>query len=336
MRKFFSLILALLCLFSLFSCGDGESGKENTRLFYDYFDTWGTLYDFSGARYSDFSKVADEVEKILKEYHELCDIYNKYEGKNNLATVNEMAGRGPVEVDEKLIELLEYSKEIYYLTNGETNVAFGSVLKIWHEYREAGVDVPDITELEEANLHTDIEKMVINHSLGTVELLDSRMSLDVGAVAKGYAVEMVAEYLKEKELSSYFFDMGGNLRAIGEKSNGVPFSSAVQNVVLGGYAARFELFDSALVTSGSYVRYYTVDGINYHHIIDKDTLFPKNDYVSVSVKATSSALADALSTALFNMDIQEAEVLLGKLTGVSAVFVKPDGQVVKIEAGLSH
>ncbi len=332
MRKFFSLIIAFCCLLSLFSCGNTGSEKENTRVFYDYFDTWGTLYDFSGGSYAEFSKIADDVEKILKEYHELCDIYNTYDGKNNLARVNEMAGKGPVEIDLKLIELLEYSKEIYYLTNGETNVAFGAVLKIWHEYREVGVAVPELLELEEASLHTDIEKMVINRVSGTVELLDSRMSLDVGAVAKGYAVEKVAEYLEGKGLNAYFFDMGGNLRAIGGKINGDSFSSAVQNVVLGGYAALFELSDSALVTSGSYVRYYTVDGVNYHHIIDRDSLFPKNDYVSVSVKAPSSALADALSTALFNMDTEEARALLNELTDVSAVFVKPDGEVVKIEA----
>ena len=330
MRKLVAFIFVICCLLSLSSCNDTSKENPNSRVFYDYFDTWGTLYDYSGAPYSEFSAVADEVDKILKEYHELCDIYNTYDGKNNLATLNAMAGKGPVKLDLKLISLLEYSKNIYYITNGEANIAFGSVLKIWHEYREEGASIPERSLLEEANLHTDIEKIIIDKKAGTVELLDPEMSLDVGAVAKGYAVEMVAQYLEGRNLDSYFFDMGGNLRAIGEKETGVPFSAAVQNVVLGGYAARFELASNALVTSGSYVRYYTVNGVNYHHIIDKDTLFPKNDYISVSVKAPSSALADSLSTALFNMELNEAEALVASLADVSVVFVLPDGEVIKL------
>lgn len=334
MKKIISLLIIISSCFVLFACEvkpPSPSG-ENSRLYYDYFDTWGTLYDFSGASYSEFSVVADEVEKILKEYHELSDIYNVYDDKNNLATLNSKAGEGPVKLDEKLLDMLEYATEMYYLTGGETNIAFGSVLRIWHDYREEGTRVPDKAELEAAAQHTDIEKLLIDRDAGTAELLDSEMSLDVGAIAKGYAVEMVAKYLAGRDLESYFFDMGGNLRAIGGKSDGSPFAAAVENKVIGGYAARFELKNTALVTSGSSPRSYTVDGVTYHHIIDKDTLFPKNDYVTVSVKAPSSAVADALSTALFNMTQAEARALLGSLPEVSAVFVMADGEVLKIEA----
>ena len=132
MRKIISLVLIIGFCFSLFACEEAPSEKENSRVYYEYFDTWGTLYDFSGSSYSDFSRIADEVDAILKDYHELCDIYNSYEGKSNLATLNAMAGKGPVKLDSRLIDLLEYSKEICYLTGGETNVAFGAVLKIWH------------------------------------------------------------------------------------------------------------------------------------------------------------------------------------------------------------
>lgn len=332
MKKLCTAFLIVSLLFAITSC----EKEENSRVYFDYFDTWGTLYDYSGSSYKEFCTVADEVENILKEYNELADIYNVYEGKNNLATLNMNAGQGPVPIDEKLIDLIEYGIEIYHITNGETNIAFGAVLRIWHEYRESAENdpsfslVPDVSVLSRAALHTDINDIVIDRDRGTVELLDSEMSLDVGAIAKGYAVEMVAKYLHGQDLNSYFFDMGGNLRAIGTEKDGSPFLAAVANSVNGGYAARFELSDEALVTSGSYVRFYTVDGVVYHHIIDKDTLFPKNDYVSVSINAPSSALADALSTAFFNMSISEAEAILGSLPEVSAVFVTAEGEVIKI------
>jgi len=339
MRRIISAVFIISLFLSLFACDAPRvtENAENSRVYFDYFDTWGTLYDYSGMDYGEFSAVADEVEKILKDYHELSDIYNTYEGKNNLATLNLMAGKGPVELDSRLIDMLEYSKEIHEITNGETNVAFGAVLKIWHEHRTEGskkpqlASLPDIELLREASEHADIDKMIINRETGTVELLDAKMSIDVGAVAKGYTVEVIAKYLESRGFTSMVIDMGGNLRAVGSRPDGSPFAAGVKSPFEEGkYAASFEISSEALVTSGGYLRFYTVDGVSYHHIIDKETLFPKNDYASVSVKAPSSALADALSTALFNMEISEAEALISTLEGVSAVFVKSNGEIVNV------
>ena len=335
MKRAISLVtavtMAILFAFSSSSCESSLTQKENSRVFYEYFDTWGTLYDYSGAAYEEFSVAADEVEKILKDYHELCDIYNTYEGKNNLATLNAMAGKGPVKLDARLVELLLYSKEIYYLTNGEMNVAFGAVLEIWHEFRKYAEDVPSYEILLEANKHTDIEKMIIDQERGTVELLDPEMSLDVGAIAKGYAVEEVAKYLESNGLTSFVLDMGGNLRAIGTKKDGSPWRAGVLNPFKEGeYAGYYDLADMALVTSGNYERFYTVDGVRYHHIIDEDTLFPKNIYASVSVKAPSSALADSLSTAFFNMEIEEIEAALTLLQNVSVLLIESDGKITEL------
>ena len=347
LKRTLALLLLLATLLSSVSCLDGtalggdeggsgdgagkpSAAQPNTRVFYDYFDTWGTLYDYSGASYESFSRVADEVEALIKEYHELYDIYGFYSGKNNLATINANAGGDPVPVDGKIIELLKFSKEVYEITNGETNVAFGAVLSIWHDYREAGVAIPDIADLREAAKHCDINCVIIDEARGTVQLTDPEMSLDVGAVAKGFAVEKVAEYIKSRGLDSYFFDMGGNLRAIGAKPDGSAWRAASKNNTDGSYAAIFELRDSALVTSGSSERAYFVDGVRYHHIIDRVTLFPENRYLSVSVHAPSSALADALSTAVFNMEIEEAEALVSQMPEISLVFVLADGSVLKM------
>ncbi len=332
LKKAVSAILAAVTLVSsllLSSCGEKEP-QVNSRVFYEYFDTFGTVYDYSGADYDEFSRHADEIEALLAEYHRLYDIYNEYEGINNIATLNKNAGKGAVKLDGKILDLLEFSKDMYKKTSGEVNIAFGAVLSLWHVARSEGKKLPERERLEAAAEHCDIDKLVIDRAVGTAEILDSEMSLDVGAVAKGYATEKIAEFIKEKGLSSYALDMGGNLRTVGTKPSGDGWQSAVRNPDMTSenpYIAYVELKDSAFVTSGVYERYYVVEGKSYHHIIDKETLFPEYNYLSVSVIAPSSAVADALSTALFNMTEGEVLTLLATLPDVGAIFVLPSGEV---------
>ncbi len=329
MKKIISaILLAALLLLSLCSCKE-ENPAPKSRIFYEYFDTVGAFYDHTGSSDEDFSALADRVEEELSEYHKLYDIYNEYDGLNNLATVNKSAGEGPVKVDKKIIDMLLYAKEMYDLTDGNINVAMGSVLSIWHECREEGVRIPTEEELSEASKHTDIDNIVINSDDLTVELTDSEMSVDVGAVGKGYAVEMIAKTLHGEGYSGYILDVGGNIRAIGTKMNGDGFKTGVRNpdrVSSESYLHYFYLKNEAAVTSGSYERFYTVGGVNYHHIIDKDTLMPKNIYVSVSVVSPSSALSDCLSTAFFNMEEDEIKSVVEKLDGVEVFILRSDGE----------
>ena len=336
MKKTVSLLLFFAVLFAVILSFASCYGKEvNKAYYYEYFDTFSIISDYSGSSKRKFEKNALRVEELLREYHELFDIYNEYEGKNNLATVNSMAGKGAVKVDERIIDMLLYAKEIYKLTDGEVNVAFGSVLKIWHNYRNEGKSVPKRTELLSASVHTDINDVVIDKESGTVELLDSEMSLDVGAIAKGYAVEKIAEALIEWGLESWVLDVGGNLRVIGTKPDGGGWRTGVKNPTPTEnepYIAYYELKNEALVTSGNYERYYEVGGVRYHHIIDKDTLYPSANFVSVTVRSESSALSDALSTAIFNMDETKARELVDKLEGAVEVFaVLANGERIELK-----
>ena len=140
-----------------------------------------------------------------------------------------------VVVDAKIINLLLKSREIYNITGGKTNVAMGAVLSIWHEYREAGIEdpenaeLPPMDELKEAALHVNIDDMIIDEAASTVYLRDPLMSLDVGAVAKGYATEQAAEAIEASGRTSVLLSIGGNVRAIGVKPDGSAWNVAIQN-----------------------------------------------------------------------------------------------------------
>ncbi len=323
------LLLSLLFLSQLFDGGRAENPQPKSKDIYGFFDTASRIYDYSGMTDGEFSELSALIEERLDLYHRLFDIYHSYSGITNIKDINDRAGGGATAVSPELFDFLEYAKSIHTLTEGEVNIAMGSVLSVWHEYREAGEKIPDKELLSEAAKHTDINALVLERDSLSVTLTDSEMSLDVGAVGKGYAAEMVAGELERLGYNSIVLDLGGNLRAIGAKPDGKGWKTGVRNpdITAEGYLYEFELSDGAAVTSGNYERYYTVDGKRYHHIIDKDTLMPSEHFVSVTVICPDSALADALSTALFNMTKDAGKELISRLENVKAVWLTSSGEV---------
>ena len=141
---------------------------------------------------------------------------------------------------------------------------------------------------------------------------------------------MIARILEAEGRSGYVLDVGGNLRTVGTKPSGDGWRAGItdpQNPYLPIYVYETVLKGEALATSGVYERSYTVEGVRYHHIINGETLMPENYYLSVSVKSSSSALSDALSTAIFNMKYDEAKSFVESQTGLFIVLVMPDGEV---------
>ncbi len=303
------------------------------KVYYSYFDTVSYVYDYAGDSAERFDERSAEVSHILSEYHQLFDIYHEYEGVTNLCTLNKAAGGEALEIDEKLVDFLLCAKEMYELTEGEMNVMLGAVLRPWHECREAAADdpasarVPTAEELEEAARHCDIALLEIDAERKTARIADPAASIDVGALGKGYATERAAEYLESEGAAGYVLNIGGNIRCIGTRPDGSGWVTAIRDPdpAAGSYACSIRISDTACVTSGVYERYFTVDGERYHHVIDKDTLYPAAYFSSLSVVTRDSALADALSTALFCMSAEEGEALAQELGGVELLWIFPDG-----------
>lgn len=326
-----ALCLALSAL-SLCAC-QKEPEKFNAYSF-DYFDTVTTVSGYAESREA-FDAVANDVLAQLHEYHRLFTIYHRFEGLENLCTVNELVDgqHRTVTVDERIIDMLLYAKQMHALTDGRVNIAMGSVLSIWHEYRTVGMQdpasaaLPPMERLQAAAQHTDIDKLVIDEQNCTVTITDPQMTLDVGAIAKGYAVEMVARSLEEKGIRGYVLNVGGNVRTVGAKADGTPWTVGLENPMDEGedYLYYLGLAGQTLVTSGSYQRYYLVDGKRYHHIIHPETLMPAEGFVSVSVLTGHSGMADALSTALFCMSVEQGKALVATLQDTEVLWVLPDG-----------
>lgn len=331
MKKVVALLLCITYLISLPSCA--KQKEKFTAYYFDWFDTVTVITGYENSKGA-FDDTCTKIVSLIEEYHMFFDIYTRYEGINNLVTVND---GGDVKVNERIIDMLEFSKEMYLETSGKVNIAMGSVLSLWHNCRTYGLNhpesayLPDYTKLLEASRHTNIDDVIIDRDNLTVSLADEKMSLDVGAIAKGYAAARICEYLKEIGVSGYVINIGGNVCTVGTKPNGEGWTVGIENPLdsdgTDPYIEYLSLSDMSLVTSGSYQRYYIVDGVSYHHIIDPDTLMPENRYLSVSVLYPDSGVADAYSTALFNTDLAEGLELVESVKGMEAMWVTPDGNI---------
>ena len=330
MKRFLCVLLILLLL--LPGCAAGEhtpEAKQYTATFLTLFDTLTTIKG-PAENEEAFSAMAQQIYNDLEACHQLFDIYNSYDGIHNLKTVNDMAGKEGVVVDQKIIDLLLDCKQYYALTGGKVNVAMGSVLRLWHEARNDSLNrpdkayLPDMAALQEAAKHCEIDAVVIDEAASTVYITDPAVSLDVGAIAKGWA----AEYAARKAPEGFMLSVGGNVRATGPKfTDGTPWVVGVTDPRdANAHLHTLYLTQGSLVTSGDYQRVYYVEENAYHHIIDPETLYPSEYWSSVTIVADDSGLADALSTALFLMPQEEGQELLD-LLGAEALWVDRDGNL---------
>lgn len=338
MKRIAAMLLIIAALFA--PCGCKKTDAKYQYAFFDVFDTVTelTIYAENEAAAADAARAAHERLIYL---NKLYDIYNEYDDAVSLMEVNRRAAIAPVEVSAETMALLKFAKEAYALTGGRVNAAMGSVLSIWHDYREAGLadeanaKLPPMELLEQAAEHTDINSIVLDEAKDTVFFTDDMVRLDVGAIAKGFAGQLVTDGLNARieagEISAALISLGGNVCAAGTKPNGEAWQIAVQNPRGGDNAATVGIASGYVVTSGDYQRYYTVNGVRYNHIIDPDTLISADKHASVTVISSDGALADALSTALFIMDTDEGRALIDSIADAEALWIAKDGGITRTD-----
>lgn len=342
---FIVVILAVLSLV-LSSCRKAPE-SEYTKYSEIFFGTFNTLTQIVGYCKSEqeFKEHFEKMRSRFEELHKLYDIYNDYEGINNIKTINDNAGIKPVKVDKEIIDLILFAKDWHAKTGGRTNIAMGAVLSIWHGYREQGesepwnAKLPPMEELREANKYTDINKVVVDEENSTVYLEDSKMRLDVGAIAKGFATELVVKEAVADGFTSGIISSGGNIRVLGKPLEvaRVRWGIGIQNPDKMPITAEENLLDTifvnnaAVVSSGEYQRYYVVEGKVVHHLIDPDTLMPGEYYRAVTIVAEDSGMADFLSTTVFLLPYDKGRELVENLENVEALWVMRDGKIEATE-----
>jgi len=336
---FCAALLIIVAIMPACSCRRQSGYTWHSDVMTDYFNTLITLVGYTKTQ-GEFDLYFQQAQARFAQLHKLYDIYSNYEGINNIKTVNDMAGLEPVAVEKDLLDLIKLAKEWTLSGHGKTNIALGPVLKIWHEYRTEGLYDPENAQLpprevlEEAAKLSDAANIIIDEQGSTIYLADKGMSLDVGAVAKGYATELVARELETAGFVSGAISAGGNVRTIGKPLDGVrdrwgigifnpdsPVFSDDRNL------DTVYINDASVVTSGDYQRYYYVQGVRYHHLVDPVTLMPAGYYRALTVVTVDSGRADLLSTELFLLPYEKSRQLAESLEDVEVLWIMPDGEI---------
>ncbi|MEA4889669.1 MAG: FAD:protein FMN transferase [Clostridiaceae bacterium] len=336
-RVVLCFLLAVFLILPALSAGCRKEPEKYTYSFTGCFDTVIQIIGYDTSEEA-FSRLAQLAQSRFTELHRLFDIYHAYDGMNNIYTINQQAGIAPVVVDDRIISLLQFYQEKDALAPGVVNAALGPVLEIWRQYRSAALDngqaaIPAPEELQQASRFCDARKIIIDPEQQTVYLQDSGMMLDVGAVAKGYATELVAQDLIAAGMTSGIISAGGsNVRLIGAPADGrQTWQVGLQNPdgnLLDPDDQPLEIIlanNQSIVTSGDYQRYYEFNGQVYHHLIDSKTLQPARYFRAVTIMTPDSGLADYLSTAVFLLPYDDGRRLIESLPDCEALWIFADG-----------
>ena len=325
--------LFILLILSLSACKSEPTRFSNVIIDVGFNDAPVTFVAYTDNE-TEFNNYQDLLRTELTYLGKLFDKYNDYEGINNLKTINDNAGIQAVEVDQTLIDLITFAKEYYSITQNTFDISMGSVLEVWHNYRNDGKvlnagdpaefgKVPSIEELEAARACVSWDYIEINDDANTVYINNPCASLDVGGIAKGFAADIVVEKLVEAGLDIAIINIGdSSIITIGTKPNGdewgVGIAQPKKNVLIADSSVDTLYFEGSIhiSTSGDNQNYYVAeDGKTYHHLIDPSTLFPVvTDLHSVTIATSlSAAAAEALSKAMFILPYDEALSLLNQL-----------------------
>jgi len=319
-------VLCLLLVLIMFITGcqsaDAEESISETR------SVIGTIVSLQLFGTQDRTLLEESYEII----EEIDDLMSLTIETSELNALNANAGKGPFTVSDKTFYVIQKAVEYGVLSKGGFDISLEPVISLWKIGSE-NPKVPSQEELTKALGFVDYSKIKLNEADLSIEL-EEGMSIDLGGIAKGYAADLISAYLKENDVTKAILNLGGNILIIGEKEDDTPFRVGIQNPFgsRNDYFGVVEVVDKTIVTSGVYERNFEQEGITYHHILDTKTGFPINNGVaSVSIIADMSIDADALSTVLFVLGVEEGIELINQLDGVEGIYVTNESTVIMSE-----
>ena len=316
------IIAIVIVLISIFAINNKE--KKVSKTFY-FMDTYIEV-NLYGKDERKLNVALDDIYDIYETYHKLCDKRNAYDDVVNLYTIYHNDFATPtLKIDKRLYDLLEFALSFDETSNHRLNVNLGNLLDLWEQYRLNG-GIPSEEELSNTPIYPASNVVLLDNN----EIVNNHQNIDLGSVAKGYATKKAGEYLNKQNITNYIINAGGNV-LVGKKGNNTKYKIGIEDP--NDSSNLYEIInanDVSVVTSGSYQRYYEYNGVKYHHIIDPKTKYPSNYMKAVSVIAKDSALADALSTTLFLMSIDEGKEFI-KNFEATAIWYSLDDEIIKGE-----
>jgi len=279
----------------------------------------------------DNNQATNLITQVQAEFERINQLMSPYIDSSELSQLNRLAAKRPVQVSAELYQLLQQAKQISRLSQGAFDITFASV-GFYYDYRAH--TKPDANQLQRARQYVNYQSIELL-SDNKVQFARDGVKIDLGGIAKGYAVERGISLLAQQGIQHAQLTAGGDSRLLGDK-RGKPWLVGIKHPRQEDkYAARLPLANSAISTSGDYERYFIEDGVRYHHIIDPKTGLSANGLFSVSVLGPDTTQTDALSTTLFVLGLQHGIELIEQIDNYEAIFIDANRQM-HFSSGLSQ
>lgn len=281
------------------------------------FSALGTGNNIQLYRYEDRIAASEAMGRAQERVLGLHDRLSVFQPESELSLLNASAGCGPVPVGEDAFHLLSESKRYSAMSGGAFSITTRVLSALWRIHARCGT-VPSRAEVEHSLSLVGDEDILLDEIAKTAELRRFGQSVDLGSIAKGYAADEVRRILAEGGVRDALINLGGTVVTLGRTRRvGIQHPDRLTGIAMG----RVALTNACVVTSGDYERYYEVDGVRYHHIVDPRTGYPaRSGLRSVTLIGNSALELDALSTVVFVLGAEQGLPLLSQ-AGVDAVLV---------------
>lgn len=331
-------LTSLIIIFFIFilvstgcSLGQQEANKENSKKIKPTSKNsfiMGTLVKIT---IYDQLKNEEVFNKAFQRVQEIEDkmTINKLTDKSEIIKLNNAAGKKFVDLSPETFLVLEKGKYYSSLAKGKFDITIGPIVKLWNIDTE-NAHVPEHQLIKNKLPLVNFQNLLLAKDKKQAKLLKENMIVDLGAIAKGYAADEVAKVLRETGINHAIINLGGNILTLNAKPDGSPWRLGLQNPYKprGDYMGIVKLKNQALVSSGTYEKYFEANGKRYHHILDPQTGYPaENNLISVSIITEKSLDADALSTTIFLLGLDKGMDLVEHLDNVEAIFITYDKKV---------
>ncbi|HMM06912.1 MAG TPA: FAD:protein FMN transferase [Clostridiales bacterium] len=301
--------MTIISVFLLSGCGRTNHEKVTANGF--YLDTFIdiTAYDVKQEVVDDALHQIAVYENLLSKTIEGSDVWN----------INHANGQ-PVEVSDHTRNVIKASKAVSEASDGAFDITIAPCVALW-DFKSDTPSLPDQEKLADAAKLTDYTKIKME---GNTVTLPAGMQIELGSIAKGYITDEIAAYCRSRGVKQGMLNFGGNVVVIGSRPDGQPWRVGIQDPKepRGQSLIVLPATNSAVASSGTYERGFTLDGVRYHHILDPETGWPvQNGLVSVTVLTTNSLIAEGYDTACFIMGLEKGMALVEANPDMEAVFI---------------
>jgi thiamine biosynthesis lipoprotein len=316
--------LGVIIAVALCTTSRADSGAANTRAFRYLMGTSVQVQAFGG----DEPARRQAIDEAFAAVAEVDRLMSNYRADSELTRINASAGRGPVAVSDPMLRVLEAAQKVSADSNGEFDITVGPLVKLWGFF-DKHPHLPTDAELAAVRPLVDYRNVLIDARQHTVRFTRPGVEIDLGGIAKGFAVEVAADVLRRRGLAG-FVDAGGNQYLVGTPAGKRQWTMGVKDPEAPGrLLGAIDVPEGSVSTSANDSNFLVASGHRYGHLLDPRSLKPSTASESATIVSRDGTLADAMSKAAFMLGPEQGIALIDSYPGMAGLIAyrKPDGSL---------